>query len=109
MKKVTGFAALLILASAAMAQSTNPPPANTAPAGTMQKDPARPGMSNTMDRAAGSAAETDLRKRMMTEGYTDVQGLTRNGESWNGTAMYKGQRYKVHTSPDGKVMRTPHK
>lgn len=102
----TGLAFLAAsFATAALAQTAPNPGTRPAPDYHRNVPTTAPAPATSM--APISKAEADMRYRLAKDGYTDVQGLRQEGESWTGTAMHDGRRHAVRAGPDGRIMRAP--
>jgi hypothetical protein len=121
---VLGITAMSLIGAVAVAQPapTRPPPIQTAPAATTAPAPAKPqdtsaasGNSNqavattnanapTPARGANSFTEGEARRRIESNGYSNVSGLTKDGNGvWRGNAQKGSQQAQVWLDYKGNV------
>ncbi|WP_199555234.1 hypothetical protein [Sandaracinobacteroides hominis] len=94
MTKLMIAAMAALVATGAAAQVTETPPAN--PANMPMAEPAAP--------PAAGPDEARIRADLSASGYTDLQGLSKDGDGWKGTAMHGGKRVPVKIGADGKLV-----
>ena len=103
MRKLLIAAALVATAIPAMAQQS--PPANrdaNTPAVNTPNSPPNPGAPVA---GANSFTEGQAKSRIEARGYTNVAGLTKDGDGvWRGTATQSGKSVKVSVDFQGNVV-----
>lgn len=92
MTKIVIAAMAALMATAVSAQVADTPPAN--PANQPVADGAAP---------PPAAGEAQVLQDLTAAGYSEPQGLVKEGDGWKGTALKDGKRVPVKVGPDGKV------
>ena len=93
----------LAMGTAAMAQEAQPQP----PMEQAQPTPVAPARPEAAPPVTAGNDEATATQKLAANGYTEVQGLVRQGNEWRGTAMRDGKRVQVTVAPDGTTRHTP--
>lgn len=95
----------LAMGTSAFAQEATPQP----PADAPQAMPVAPAQPEAAPPAAvpANAEESAASQKLAASGYTDVQGLVKQGNDWRGTAMHGGKRVQVTLAQDGSTRHKP--
>jgi hypothetical protein len=104
MLKIAAAAAALVLGASAMATaqtSTTPSPSGT------QASPSATTGSSTAGSGSTTMSESDIKKRLEQQGYSDVKlkddaSSAQKGD-WTGTAMKGGKQVTIEVDGSGKV------
>lgn len=112
----TAIIASSLSVTSALAQANNPTPAANNPPPQTSQQPAQPGPNNNAvnspgaNNAAGpvsganSFTEAQAKSRIEQQGYTNVSGLTKDGNGvWRGTAMKDGKSANVSLDFQGNI------
>ena len=107
MTKWVVFAAALLLgvSSAAIAQtnSTNPP----TPGGANAPAATTGGATNAPSRSlsgTSNPSEAQIKQKLETGGYSQIQLHEDATSQWDGTAMKNGREVHIQVTPDGSVV-----
>jgi hypothetical protein len=97
-------AVLLVISSAAIAQtnSTNPSKA-TGPNAPSATTGATTAPSRSLS-GTSTAGEAQIKQKLESSGYSQIQLHENKANQWNGTAMKNGRHVKIQVTPDGSVV-----